>query len=119
MSWIGLEVTTYEISGQEYLPTLSHVFWGKTLEKCVQVAKSHMVTDVFFTSSFLGEMPWKDSVLKLANDGKVVGIHTFTNSQELDNIMRSLNQHASKVGQLHAKEGTLQVVQRVAKQLPK
>ena len=96
MDYIGLEIITYEISDGKYNPTLSHIFWGKNLEKCIQIAKSHMISDVFFMSSFLGELKWKDSVLELTNDGKVIGTKNFDNQQELENIMNELNKHAKK-----------------------
>jgi hypothetical protein len=51
-----------------WVPVLTHVFHGQTLEEAQQYARSHLLTDYFFSSSFLDKMSWKGgSVLTLRN----------------------------------------------------
>lgn len=86
---VGLSITTYEIQDGEYIPTITHVFWGKDLNRAIEVAKAHLITDYFFSYSFEGEMPWgKDNVLILENTGRLVG------KIQRSNVKNILNQLA-------------------------
>lgn len=65
---LGLTVTTFEYDekGKPEL-TLTHIFWGKTLEDAIKIAKSHSITDSFFRASFEGEFEWKGATIQLVN----------------------------------------------------
>lgn len=41
----GISITTFENDNE--LPTLTHIFWGKTLKDAIHVAESHLKTDYF------------------------------------------------------------------------
>ena len=110
MEYIGLQVTTYEFSDGKYNPVLSHIFWGKDLKKAVGIAKSHMISDAFFSSSFVGEMEWKNSVLQLSNDGELINEKKFSGDKELRSIFRELESHAQEVHSVQKKSGILKVV---------
>lgn len=65
-----VRISTFEIdeSTRTHELVLEHIFHGKTLEEAVQRAKSHLITDFFFSSSMLESMPWKEgSVISLRN----------------------------------------------------
>jgi hypothetical protein len=69
----GVAVTSYEINEDKVAtPILTHLFWGKTLDEAIGYAKSHLTTDWFFSSSFIGEMKWKKSVLRIEDEFDVL-----------------------------------------------
>ena len=51
---VGIKVDSYELSSGTPRPTLSHIFWGQDLNEAIGNAKSHLITDYFFSSSFVG-----------------------------------------------------------------
>ena len=52
---IGLYITTYEQSKTgKYNPVLSHIFWGDTIKQATEYAQAHLISDVFFSGSFVG-----------------------------------------------------------------
>lgn len=65
---IGIRVDTYEGNS----PILTHIFWGKDLSQAISYARSHLISDLFFSSTFRGEMKWKDGILFLSYNGKVM-----------------------------------------------
>jgi hypothetical protein len=63
---VGVMITSYEGSPGKEKAILSHVFWGETTKEAFSYAKSHLKTDYFFSSTFVGSMPWGDSTLVLS-----------------------------------------------------
>lgn len=66
---IGIAVSTYE----EDTPVLTYIFWGIDIDEAVGYARSHMETDSFFRSSFIGTMEWKGNTLYLHDIVQVLG----------------------------------------------
>ena len=112
-------ITTYEISKNGLNPTLSHVFYGKTLKEAYGYARSHLITDYFFSSSFVGSMSWKGSILRMTNGGKVTNIYHPENVNETKQIMSKLNSDARKINGQQIDSGMIMVIQEVAHVLPK
>jgi len=100
----GIYITTFESSGK---PTLTHVFWSDTLDGAFGVAKSHLITDFYFSSSFEGTMPWKGSTLELYNDGFIVGPKKFNTIEEFDRIYLELNKDAINYNDQKYQNGTV------------
>ena len=74
LSNYAIIVTSFEINDGKTTAVLSHVFHGETLDQALGYAKSHMVSDLFYSASFIGEMKWKDKKLILSYDTKVISI---------------------------------------------
>ncbi len=86
------------------------------MKRAVEIAKSHMLSDVFFSSSFMGEMPWRDTVLYLSNDGKVISGMEI-DGKKVGDIMDNLYEHAERVSGLQKKMSLFQVIQIVSQNL--
>lgn len=96
---VTLIVTTYEFTPEGSLnPTLFHGFYGKDLVSALGIAKAHLKTDEFFRASFEGEMPWNGSVLRLANDGTILGNYPYRNPEDLSIVLNALAQEARRLG---------------------
>jgi hypothetical protein len=90
----GLYITTFE--GDD--PILTHVFWGDTLEDAVSVATSHLFSDFFFSSSFVGSMKWKGSMLILENEISVLMPRmNFASPKELKENLLNLSRKAQVI----------------------
>jgi len=85
-----ISITTYE--GDKL--TLAHIFYGDSLKDAINIAKSHIITDEFFRSSFLGSMEWKGNTLKLSNNYEVFEHKGDINAKE---IMKILEKRAIEV----------------------
>ena len=64
---VGLVITTYELAEEPkghyfWKATVSHIFYGETIERAYQILNAHRKTDVFFDGSFRGE--WNGIILK-------------------------------------------------------
>lgn len=94
-SSVGLAVTTYESEN----PILTHIFWAETIQDAFSVAKSHLKTDFFFSSSFVGTMKWKNSELILSNDIQTIGISRYSKKllNELEDEAYELNEHQTEL----------------------
>lgn len=108
-------ITTYEIQSNDPKPVLSHVFYGSTLDEAYGYAKSHLITDFFFSSSFLGFMPWKNSIIKMTNSGDILNLYYPQNPNETQRILLQLNEEAYKINQMQNQAGMLMVIQEVTK----
>jgi hypothetical protein len=105
----GLEVTTYEVSGQDRTasPIISYIFWGKTLEQAMSYAKSHLKTDYFFSSTFGGQMPWVDTVLEFNYDGELLGQYQ---TESVDDLLDDLSHEAQKIHAKQEKAGLVKII---------
>ena len=90
----GIVVTSYETFKGVTRPVISHIFWGETLDEAAGYAKSHLVSDYFFNSTFIGKMRWRDSTLLLEYDGKFLGIQNVT---ALRGILAGLEERAQDI----------------------
>lgn len=90
-----IKVTTYEKS---LIPVLTHIFYGQTLKQAQAYAKSHLKTDYFFSSSFLGKMKWNNTILVLSNEYEILSVNEDLNDEEVDRILDQLQSEAEKIG---------------------
>lgn len=109
---VGLAITTYEVSEEGFAPTLTHIFWGDDLKDAIGVAKSHLITDLFFSSSFEGEMPWGDDVLLLTNDYELIGKYKESN---VKNIISQLSDAAVSINDRKVEKGIVRQIQLLSK----
>lgn len=92
----GLSISTYEGKGKHPTLTLTHVFWGKTIEDAVGVAQSHMKTDRFFRSSLTGKFPWQGTTIHLVNKhtGQVEGLQQVRHTSQVERAIIKLQKEA-------------------------
>lgn len=114
---IGLSITTYEYSNGTSNRTLTHIFWGDTIEDTYNIAKSHLITDYFFSGSFEGGIQWKGKFLKLDNEGKLVGQYTYSDEEDLEDILDTLLEDAEEVNGLKEETGIIQQIEFIGEQV--
>lgn len=110
---VALAITTYEFNNNNYNPIITHIFWGKDLDEAVGYAHSHLKTDFFFSSSFVGEMPWRGSVLILRNKNQIINKKDFISPQERDGIIKDLTQDGRQINLEQRANGILRVIERL------
>lgn len=110
----GISITTYELGSGIPKATLTHTFWGETPDEAFGIAKSHLITDYFFSSSFIGEMPWNDGTLILNNKGELLGQYS---KNTLNSILNELANTAEHINLEQVNNGILQVIESVQKSL--
>ena len=64
---ISLTVTTYELAEEPagryfWKSTVTHTFYGETVERAYQISDAHKRTDAFYAGSFQGK--WNGIILK-------------------------------------------------------
>ena len=109
----AIQIDTYEIDDDQEILTLSHTFYGKTLKQAVGIAHSHLLTDYFYSSSFVGEMPWKQTKLYLVNRGQIKSFPKVSSSQ-VSKILTELADHAEHVNSMQTNLGVPEIIQEVA-----
>lgn len=64
-----LDITTCELdeTNKQWIPTLTHRFYGNSQEEIDSLIDSHRKTDSFFNASFEGLFIWKDGEIQLKN----------------------------------------------------
>ncbi|SNW62287.1 Hypothetical protein ORPV_383 [Orpheovirus IHUMI-LCC2] len=80
------------------------------MEDALGIAKSHLVSDYFFSSSFVGQMPWNNGVLILNNEGSLIGQYS---KNDLNNILNDISSAAADVNEKQYENGILQVIETV------
>ena len=100
---IGISITTYESSNK----VLTHIFWGDTIKEAFGIAKAHLITDYFFSSSFEGKMPWGTDVLRLSNTGQIV---PYNDPKMTQLIIEKLTGIAKEINQIKREEGIPEVL---------
>ena len=100
---VGLVVTSYEITKKGRRPVVSHIFWGENIEEALGYALPHLVTDYFFSSTFIGKMAWKGGELTIEYDGALLGM------KRIDKLDRLLDQLDARAHELHNDERLLTV----------
>jgi hypothetical protein len=91
---VGIAVTSFELDDKNKPnPILTHIFWGSSLKQAFDYAKSHLISDYFFSSTFVGEMEWKDEPLRLAYQGHLIGMQQV----KLDNVLDALADDAEEL----------------------
>ncbi len=108
---IALVVTSYEIDENGSNPTLSHVFYGKTIEEAYAVSIAHTKSDTFFSSTFVGEMEWKDDKIYIEYDGQ---IYSKKNIRDKTETLNRLLKKLEKEGKLsNNKQKKLKILEKV------
>lgn len=108
----GIVITTHELRNRKYVPIVTHVFWGQNYDEAFRYAKSHLLTDVFYSSSFVGELPWGDSVLILGNTGRYLGI---ANAPLIQDMLADLASWAEDIHQQQEDTNIIQTVQMLSR----
>ncbi len=103
---VSLMITSYE-SGQ---PILAHIFYGDTIKDCFGAAKSHLLTDFFFSSTFVGKMEWRDGELMLSYDAKVYGVKRFPRKQ-----LEKLEREAAEINDSQVDAGMTELIAKLSK----
>jgi hypothetical protein len=112
---IGIYITSYERSKNgKFNPILSHIFWGKDINQAFSYAKSHLISDVFFSSSFTGDLPWNDSIIIIDYDGEIISTNKKVNG-DIDEILDRLSENASDIRNKQDKSGIIQTIQKLSK----
>ncbi|HLX52542.1 MAG TPA: hypothetical protein VKR58_01280 [Aquella sp.] len=106
---VGISVSTFETESGKERPVLTHIFWGDTEDEAFKNAKSHMMDDYFFSSTFVGKMEWKGQPLKLSYEGYVIGI----NKVNENDIFKSMYYTAKDVRKVQDASGLPQVVEKI------
>lgn len=83
----ALRITTFEETDHGKKPTITHIFWGASVDEAVGNATSHLKTDKFFYSSFKGKMNWKGGQIILSNEYELLSEHNFNSEDELLGII--------------------------------
>jgi hypothetical protein len=104
----AIVVTSYEEVGNKLNPTISHVFWGQNYQEALGNASSHLKTDVFFSSTFVGTLPLKNSTLYLAYNGEFIGMNV---AEDINATLDMLKAKAEKVNEKQHNKGIIQSVQ--------
>jgi len=111
----GLSITTFEGLDPSRV-VLTHIFWGQTEEEAISYARSHLISDGFFSSSFVGQMSWGDSVLLLRNSGEMIQ-RGYSNPDRGADILHQLAQEAAKVNYEQRRAGILMQITRLSREL--
>src|SRR5258708_14994856 len=109
---IGIYITSYEVSGDEPHPILSHIFWGETYEEAYRYAKSHLISDAFFNATFTGKLPWNDTVLILTYDGEMISVKNT--KKNINTVLKHLSTDAKMIHKKQEKLGLIQTVQHIS-----
>ena len=105
-------VTSFEIDKGTVTPTLSHIFYGQTLEKAYQVARSHLISDYFFSEAMLGQLHWKNSIITISNTGDIISQQPIP-QLEKDALFKRLYQEAIQITQKKQQLGVMLMMQRL------
>lgn len=111
MSGYKIKITSYEQSPEGSKKILSHCFYGDSLQEVISYAKSHLITDYFFSSTFVGAMKWGTGTLNLEYEGKILNI----NEKKVINIFKDLEAEAHKVHHNQQTSGMTKVLSKLTK----
>ena len=107
---VGIFVTTYEISNNKWNVILTHIFWGKDLAQAKSYAHSHLISDVFFSASFEGKLPWKGSILTMTNDFGVIDVQSFYDLSEGERIIEQLEIEGKNIYNRQVRKGIIDAI---------
>lgn len=109
-----IKIISYEKDSKGNLEKiLSHTFYGKTLKAAIGIAKSHLITDYFFSSSFVGEMKWGEGKLVLEYKDRIIGVKQSSINKTLDEI----HEQAIVVHEAQEDVGYNKVIARVSERV--
>lgn len=114
-----ITITSYEQSDKGTYPVLSHTFHGRNLEQALSYARSHLLTDFLFSSTFVGSMPWADGQLYLVYKvNGIEGLKHYNSGEQLDCLMRWLEDQGRSINQAQREAGIVQVIRVVDRTSP-
>lgn len=112
----GIVVNTIEISNEGENIPLTHIFWGKSIKQALGRAISHLVSDLFHSTTFTGEMAWKDGKLNLSYEGKIINIAPIANHREVSiEVFEEISKAAEKIVGLQYSMGMDKIVNEISK----
>lgn len=110
-----LSITSYEINESGSTPTLTHLFWGENIETAAEIAKAHLKSDTFFSSTFVGKMDWKEDQLVIEYDGQIYSLKNVKNKKiKLNKILKELENEGVKINKQQKRLKILQLVQQLS-----
>lgn len=110
---VALCITSYEVDENGSTPTLSHIFYGEDLDQAKNIALSHLKSDLFFSSSFVGEMKWKDDFIYIEYGGQIYSQKLIKNKKEtLNKLLKKLEKEGKLINK---KQHKLKIVEQVNK----
>lgn len=112
----GICVTSYEVNTDgSQKPVMTHIFWGKTLDEALRYTKSHLISDLFFSSSYVGKMTWKGDELKLLYTEKIISIVPISNKQQVTKeLLDTVRTEVNKIIPLQYQTGMVDIVNRIS-----
>ena len=113
----GIVVNSIEISDEgEHNYPLTHIFWGKSIKQALGRAISHLVSDLFYSTTFTGEMDWKDGKLKLTYEGKIINIMPISNHSEVSvEVFEEIHDAVERIVNLQYRMGMDKIVNEISK----
>ena len=115
----GIIVNSIEISddGQNNYP-VTHIFWGKSIQQALGRAKSHLASDLFYSSTFVGGMEWKDGKLKLTYEGRIISIIPIANHGQVSvDVFEEISLEVDKIIKLQHDMGMDKIVKEISKRM--
>ena len=109
---VGIRVDSYENNN----PILTHIFWGKDINQAIEYAKSHLVSDVFFASTFTGTMKWRDDTLILSYGIRTLSIRSESFSSKLQ-VMEDIQKMATTISGMQRESGLTEIVNDLSKRV--
>ncbi len=107
-----ISITSYEIDEEDNLiPILTHLFWGDTYKQALSYAKSHLLSDAYFNSTFIGEMEWNNYPLYLTYDGEIYS----PQNHNIDNMLAQLKKKAKEIRKKTDQYGIVQTIEKLSK----
>lgn len=110
---MGLVVHSSEYSDDKWNLVLSHIFWGNDLTEAAGNAKAHLLTDFFYTSSFVGKMKWGKGSLVLRVEVELYGGGEA--DTELEATVHELTVRADRVHDAEVQVGYEELISEVVK----
>lgn len=115
----AIVITSYEISKDEsnnnnYTPIISHVFWGNNIKQALGYAKSHLVTDYFFSSTIAGDMLWKGKTLEMGYEGKIITVEGIARRGITNDIMDEISEEMERIIKLQEDKQIPEIINEIS-----
>jgi hypothetical protein len=111
---VAITIDTYELGeNDKKTKTLSHIFYGDDLQRAAAIAHSHLISDYFYSSSFVGEMSWRNKTLRFTNCGQIVGVYNLSEAEAAE-LLGKLIQAAQEIHQEQDRDAIGKVVNQLS-----
>lgn len=108
---VGISITTYEDNNGVWQPVITHTFWGNTFSEALGNAEAHLLTDYFFSSSFVGEMEWGEGLLYLRNEDEIIGEERLRRGDRVEYALAKLERKASEIDAKKREVGLIEIIE--------